>query len=171
MLKGRHLAVVAGATLLVASVACRDVSRFSSHGDHFEGAVVQGSFVRSGVAETTTMCLTLDTDHLQDAPGALSTSDGRYHLVALRPIPQIWHDPLSTLTFGEGRIQNLVYAAQPVPDYDGSAADHEDIFVIVSLMQSDHMEVRLLRGAPGATATSPVFAIFNLDRQAGACAY
>ena len=171
MLTGRCLALVATAALLVAPVACRDVSRFSSHGDHFEGAVVQGDFVRSGVSDATTLCLTLDTDHLQDAPGALSTSDGRYHLVKLRPIPQIWHDPLSTLTFGEGRIQNLVYAAQPVAEYDGSAADHEDILVIVSLMQSDHMEVRFLRGAPGAAAAAPVFAVFNLDRQAGPCAY
>lgn len=157
---------------LVLLAGCRDISRFSSHGDRFEGAVVKGSFVRAGVAETTTMCLTLDTDRLQDAPGTLSTSDGRYRRAALRPIPQIWHDPLSTLSFGEGRVQNLVYAAQPDP----SVPERQDLLVIVSLMQSDHIEVRLLRGAPTAVASDagtapPVFAVFNLDRQEGACAY
>ena len=55
----------------------------------------------------------LDVDHLQDAPGAISTSNKLFDRTALRPIPQIWHDPLSTLSFGDGRIKNSVYAAAP----------------------------------------------------------
>src|SRR5204862_7586462 len=82
---------------LLACAACRDASRFSSRGDRYEGTVVKGSFVRSGIAEDVSMCLTLDTDHIQDTPGTISTSDGRFAKTALRPIPQIWHDPLSTL--------------------------------------------------------------------------
>lgn len=128
---------------------------------------MSGSFVRAGLPDTITMCLTLDTDHLQDAPGAVSTSDGRLQRSALRPIPQIWHDPLSTLSFGEGRLQNLVYAA--TPDADG------DVLVIVSLMQSDQIEVRLLRGAPGAAldagATPPLFGVFTLEKKDGPCAF
>ena len=48
------------------------------------------------------------------------------------------------------------------------------ITVVVSLMQPDHVEVRLVRGAPssdgGPPVTSgaePLFAVFNLDRLPG----
>ncbi len=173
------LAIVFSTSVALSGVACRDVSRFSSKGDRFEGSVVKGSFVRSGVAEDVRMCLTLDTDHLQDAPGTFTTSDGRFRGTALRPIPQIWHDPLSTLSFGDGRVQNLVYAARPSPSPgDADVADAQDVLVIVSLMQSDHVEVRLVRGAPHTDAGAPppgvggaLFGVFNLDRQPGPCAY
>jgi hypothetical protein len=158
--------------------ACRDVSHFSSHGDRFQGEVVAGSFVRSGVAENTQACVTIDTDHLQDAPGTLTTSDGRFKSTPLRPIPQLWHDPLSTLAFGDGRVQNLVYAATPLIG-DAGPEEAQDIFVVISLMQQDrHIEVRLLRGAPqtdaGATppgVASTVFAVFHLERERGPCSF
>jgi hypothetical protein len=159
------------------TVACRDVSRFSSKGDRFEGEVVKGSFVRSGIREDARMCLTLDTDHLQDAPGSITTSDGRFRGTPLRPIPQMWHDPLSTLTFGHGRVQNLVYAASPQTG-DAGDAEAQDVLVIVSLMQSDHVEVRVVRGAPQTDTRpppsgvgQPIFGVFNLDRQPGSCAF
>jgi hypothetical protein len=165
---------------LLACVGCRDLSGFSTGGDRFEGAVVQGDFVRAGVAPLTNMCLSLDADHLQDAPGAISTDDGRFHVAALRSIPQIWHDPLSTLSFGEGRLKNLIYAAAAsTPFADGMDGN---VLAIVSLMQSGHVEVRLLRGAPGLTAAASdsgsqgapagnVFAVFDLTRQSGPCSY
>jgi len=149
--------------LALAGAGCRDVTRFSSHGDHFEGAVVRGDFVRAGVDEGTRLCLTLDSNHLQDAPGTISTSDGRFTGERLRPIPQFWHDPLSTLSFGEGRVQNAVYVAGP-----------DDVTVFVSLMQSGDVEVRLMRGAPGGATDAgpaPVFAVFPLTRSAGACSF
>jgi hypothetical protein len=162
VVNGRASVVLA---LACALYACRDNSRFSSRGDRFQGAVVKGSFVRAGFAEDVQMCLTLDTDHLQDTPGTISTSDGRLKSVPLRPIPQIWHDPLSTLSFGDGRTQNLVYAATP--------SDVDDVMVVVSLMQSDSIEVRLLRGAPeqDGGAGSSVFGVFNLAKQTGPCAF
>jgi hypothetical protein len=162
--------------LLLWPAGCRDLSSFSTGPDRFEGAVVQGDFVRAGVAASTTLCLTLDTDHLQDGPGALSTSDGRFHAAALRPIPQIWHDPLSTLSFGEGRLKNLVYVATAsTPFADGNG---NDVLAVVSLMQSGDVEVRLLRGAPGLAADGGapasggnLFAVFDLVRQPGPCSY
>lgn len=157
----RTLAFSAVLATTVAIAGCRDPSRFSSHGDRFEGPVVAGSFVRAGLGPDVTMCLTIDSDHLQDGPGTISTSDGRLRAAPLRPIPQIWHDPLSTLSFGEGREQNLVYAAAP--------ADAQDLMVVVSLMQEDAIEVRLLRGAPPADAA--VFGVFTLRRLSGPCAY
>lgn len=156
---------------------CRDVSKFSSKNDRYEGAITNGSFVRSGVSEDVKMCLTLDTDRLQDAPGTLRTSDGRFNGATLRPIPQLWHDPLSTLTFGDGRIQNLLYAVSPVVG-DAGPEEAQDVFVVLSLMQSNRIEARLLRGAPqsdaGATpagVASAVFAVFHLEREPGACSF
>ncbi|MDB4936987.1 MAG: hypothetical protein JWP87_3959 [Labilithrix sp.] len=165
-----------GALLATAS-GCRNVSRFSSKtGDHFEGDVVQGNFVRTGVADGARMCVTLDANRLQDAPGTLTTSDGRFKGTLLRPIPQIWHDPLSTLSFGEGRVQNLVYVATPV----APAGDTQDVMVFMSLMEEGGIEVRLVRGAPqvdagtpapGPVQAAPMFGIFTLDRRDGPCAF
>jgi hypothetical protein len=173
----RLVVVAALAALSSALVGCRDTSRFSSRGDRFEGSVVNSNFVRSGLSANVQMCLTLDTDHLQDAPGTITTSDGRFQKTALRPIPQIWHDPLSTLSFGNGRVQNLVYVASPLSG-DASDAEAQDVMVIVSLMQADYVEVRILRGAPQSDAGPPppgtasaLFGIFNLDRQPGPCEF
>lgn len=167
-----RLALVAS---VLGFVACRDVSDFDTKSDHFGGAVASASFVRSGVVPGTRMCLTLDTSRLQDGPGTLTTSDGRFRGTPLRPIPQVWHDPLSTLSFGDGRRQNLLYAVTPAED--GGAAT--DVFAVVSLMQSGGVEVRLLRGAPrepredpsdaGSTAGTALFAVFGLERRQGGC--
>jgi hypothetical protein len=161
-----------GAVLLF---GCRDNSRYSTTlADHFEGAVVSGSFVRAGIGENVQMCVSLDAEHLQDAPGTLTTSDGKFQRAQLRPIPQIWHDPLSTLTFGDGRRQNLVYVATPSSD----AGDTQETMVIVSLMETGGLEVRLVRGAPVSDASTPapsqsppLFGIFTLQRRGGACSF
>ena len=141
---------------------------------------MKGTFVRAGIKEDVRMCVTLDAEHLQDDPGTVTTSDGSFRSTALRPIPQIWHDPLSTMAFGDGRKQNLVYVATP--------QDGADVMVFVSLMEEGGLEIRLLRGAPQAggppvpdggstgaasvtTAAPPWFGIFTLDRREGSCAF
>lgn len=179
----RRLVVPAFAALVLAclaSMGCKNVSRFSSKdGDHFEGGVVKGSFVRAGVADDAKMCLLLDAGHLQDAPGTLSTSDGRFKDALLRPIPQIWHDPLSTMAFGEGRSQNLVYVVSPTTrSTTTTAGDAQDVMVFLSLMDAGGLEVRLVRGAPVADSgtpmpdvASPLFGVFTLDRRDGACSF
>ena len=189
MKRGRVILGTACATLGVACGAlalagCRDLSSFSTNGDSFVGPVVSAPFVLAGVGgdggllgDGVSLCLTLDTNHLQDAPGTVSTSDGRFQAAPLRPIPQIWQDPLSTLSFGEGRLKNLVYvvrATQPFGDGEGN-----DVFVVLSLMQSGDVEVRLLRSAPGAAtdagaaggAGTNLFAVFDLTRQSGGCSF
>jgi len=163
------------AALLASAMGCKSVARFSSKdGDHFEGDVVKGSFVRAGVAENVRMCVILEANHLQDSPGTLSTSDGRFKGAPLRPIPQIWHDPLSTLSFGNGRVQNLVYVATPA----APAGETQDVMVFMSLMDEGGIEVRLVRGAPqvdggpvAAGQASPMFGVFTLDRRDGACSF
>ena len=171
------LAPLAPLAALAALAGCRDLSGFTTHGDSYQGAVVDAPFVLAGIdGGSTSLCLTLDTDHLQDSPGVLSTSDGRFHATPLRSIPQIWQDPLSTFQFGEGRVKNLLYvvrATSPFTDGNGN-----DVLAVLSLMQSGDIEVRLIRGAPNAPAdagASPgmqnVFAIFDLTRQTGPCSF
>ncbi|MDP9033784.1 MAG: hypothetical protein M3O50_03180 [Myxococcota bacterium] len=166
---------VASAFAAAAAIAaCRDLSSFSTAGDHFEGVVVSADFVRTGVDLGTRVCMTLDADHLQDTPGLLWSSDGRFRAAPLRPIPQIWHDPLSTLSFGEGRLKNLLYVATAsAPFGDGNG---NDVFAVVSLMQSGRVELRLLRSTPSLAAdgSTPgagggVFAVFDLSRGGGPC--
>jgi len=156
------------------AVGCRDAGRYSTKGDHYEGDIAKGSFVRSGLGEDAKLCLVLDAEHLQDGPGTITSSDGRFRSTPLRPIPQIWHDPLSTLSFGDGRRQNLVYVATPLAD----AGDGGDIMVVLSLMNEGGVEIRMVRsapqtdgGAPTASSTPPVFGVFTLDRREGTCSF
>lgn len=188
-------AFAATLALALAGLACRDTARFTTAaGERFEGTVTAGSFVRAGLPRDLGMCLTLDTAHLQDAPGTLTTSDGRFRQTPLRPIPQAWHDPVSTLTFGDGRLQNLLYVAEPRPaepepdaDVTDLGADIEDVMVLVSLMQSGAVEVRLVRGAPHSPASAvdpgvapsrrdsarprPIFGVFSLAKEEGPCSF
>ena len=151
-------------------LGCSNVTRFTNSGDHYEGNVIAGDFVRSGFDPSAQLCLVLDANHLQDAPGSITSSDGRFQTTPLRPIPQIWHDPLSTLTFGEGRVENLVYIATPLVDADALG----DVVAVVSLMQSGGVEVRLFRGAPQIDAGpggNNLFGVFSLTRAAGQCSF
>jgi hypothetical protein len=143
--------------------ACRDVSRFTTAGDHYEGPVVAADFVRVGVDSNVNACLTIDANRLQDSGGSFSTSDGRFHVVPLRPIPAIWHDPLSTLSFGDGRLENLIYAARVNTQFDAGPSD--DVLAVVSLMQAGDVEIRVIH--PGGA----LFAIFDLQRASGPCSY
>ncbi|MEO8798122.1 MAG: hypothetical protein ABI551_09575 [Polyangiaceae bacterium] len=158
------------AALALLAVGCRDTAGFSSGSGHYEGAIVSGSFVRAGIADQTRACVTLDADHFQDAPGALWTDDGRFHATPLRPIPQIWHDPLSTLSFGEGRTKNLIYVVSPSGDGGPSNAD---AFAVVSLMQTGTIEVRLMRGAPSPDGgdADDLFGVFDLESKPGPCPF
>jgi hypothetical protein len=169
----RPLSWLACGWCAASSLGCRDLSSFSSGGGSYEGAVVQADFVRAGVDPSSRLCMTLDMAHVQDVPGRMSTNDHRFQAVPFRPIPQIWHDPLSTLSFGDGRLRNLLYVAgASVPFADGTG---NDVFVVVSLMQSGRVEVRLLRGAPDFAADTgaraSIFAIFDLSRQDTPCSY
>jgi hypothetical protein len=167
--------LIATAPVAISAVACQDLGNYSTTATaQYAGCVVPAGFVLSGMSPTAALCLTLDAQNLQTSPGTLTSSDGRFVSTPLRPIPQIWNDPLSTLTFGEGRVKNLIYAATPVTD--GQAEG--DVMVVVSLMNGGNVEVRLLRGAPplgaadgssGPTAPN-VFAVFPLTMQSGTCA-
>jgi hypothetical protein len=158
----------------VGLLGCRDLSRFTSGEGVYEGTIASGTFVRTGIGDDVRMCVTLDTERLQDAPGTITTSDGRFKNTPLRPIPQLWHDPMSTLSFGSGRERNLLYVAAPIDTAapGGPIALHPgsaDVTVVVSLMQSGNVEVRLMRGASPAPAS--LFGVFDLERKNVPCSF
>ena len=141
----RHIGrAVLAVSMLLALASCRELDRFTTHGDHFEGTVVAADFVRTGIAPGTRMCLVLDADRMETGPGTFTTSDGLFQTTALRPIPQLLNDPLSNLSFGDGHIQNFIYSAHP----NELAAAGGDVMTVLALLQSDDVEIRLLRGAP-----------------------
>ncbi len=88
---------------------------------------------------------------------------------------RFWSDPLSSLSFGEGRLRNLVYVVRASVPFDDGNGD--DVFAIASLMQSGGVELRLLRSAPppafdgSAAPSGNVFAVFALSRSGGPCSY
>ncbi len=157
------LAVLAG---------CTDTTKWTSEpGESWCGDVTAASFVRAGMAEGTKMRLELDADSLQSAPGRVWTSPfesgERLAGARLRVVPQLLHDPLSTLQFGEGRVKNAIAIA----DLDGAKSQ---VFVVISLLQSGDVEVRLLRGASPGSAAAPdepsqLFGVFRLERAKGTC--
>ena len=168
--------VGAGAAIVVAAlagVACSDISRFSTEPgkNAYCGKVTDASFVRAGVPTGTRMRLDLDADALQSAPGQLWTDElspgASFTGAQLLAIPQLANDPLSTLSFGEGRVKNALALTML-----GGA----QVFVVLSLMQDGDVEVRLIRGtAPdsvpaGAPPTpSQIFGVFHLHREDGDC--
>ena len=86
----------------------------------------------------------------------------------LRAIPELDHDPLSTLEFGEGRDYN--FFAWVDSTCQGT------MLSLVSLMRNDAIEVRLLKPAamPPAEAQAahrPGFALFTLSRKNEGCGF
>jgi hypothetical protein len=161
--------------LLVALAGCRDVARFSTApGESYCGGIVEGPFVRTGFGPGTRMRMTLDADALAERPGVVATSDGLLQDQPLRAIPELSHDPLSTLQFGEGHVRDLVLAVDPTDPAAGPT-----LLAVVSLLHDGDAEVRLLRGAPPppdaravpAVNGAPVFGVFPLRREAGRCGF
>ena len=110
---------------------------------------------------------TLATD---DATDGLCADESRPLLddAPLRVIPELDHDPLSTLEFGEGREYNLFGWV------DTTCLN--TLLAVVSLMRNGDVEVRLLKPAalppPNANAARrPGFALFHLTRRDEGCGF
>jgi hypothetical protein len=86
----------------------------------------------------------------------------------LRAIPELDHDPLSTLEFGDGRDYN--FFAWVDSTCQGT------MLAVVSLMRNDGIEVRVLKpasmpSADAASAQRPGFALFTLSRREEGCGF
>lgn len=160
----------ASLALLGTLAACKDVTSYSTApGESYCGSIIQGPFVRAGLGPAVQMRLTFHAETLDTDPGTLSTSDGLLREAPLRPIPQLFHDPLSTLQFGEGRRRNLIYAIAPT-------SPGAPLFVVLSLLENGDTEVRLMRAAPApdgqqTSTEGALFGVFPLQRRQDACGF
>jgi len=153
---------IAIAALFIAglAVACTDVGSFTTDpGECYRGKVVAANFVRQGFEADTYLSLTLDTDALADGTGAAGvvwTSDGRFQAAAVSQMEQLAHDSLALLQFPGGRIRNyLAHAA---------ASDGSQSMLVISLMENDKVEVRVLRPAGADPDLQPsLFGVFDLE--------
>jgi hypothetical protein len=105
-----------------------------------------------------------------DASDGLCASGGTvlFDNAPLRAIPELDHDPLSTLEFGEGRDYNFFGWVD--------STCQGTMLSLISLMRSDAIEVRLLKPAamPPAEAQAehrPGFALFTLSRKNEGCGF
>jgi len=118
-----------GALLL--TLSCRNLDRFDTRGDAaFCGDLVSGpsfhdGFIPTGQPAVLRMKLTLDTSQISSfgenkgaVPGHLTSNDIHTGLCSasgqalfesspVRAIPQVDHDAISTMTFGEGHEEDF----------------------------------------------------------------
>ena len=134
----------------------------------------QAGFVPEDQPPQLALTLTLDTSKLTSEPGILRSNDAGTGLCGtqplfqgapLRAIPEVDHDALSTLTFGEGHEHD--FFAWVDSTCQGT------MLAVVSLMKNNYVEMRLFKPErlppPGATpAETPGFAVFQLNQTAQA---
>jgi hypothetical protein len=167
--------------LAAAGVGCPSVDRYTTTpGESYCGAVTANAEFFAGLAPGATMRLTLDAAQLDGdaSPGTVwtredptGTSPGRRLVdgAPLRRIPTLANDPLAAPDLGSGLDHTRVFALTPAP------AGEAPLLGVVSLRSDEGVEVRLLRpGLDGVAALSgqgPVFGLFSLTKQAGACGF
>jgi hypothetical protein len=166
--------------VLGAGLGCSTLSGYSTGtGESYCGAVTTTATFRAGLAAGAQMRLSLDATLLdgEASPGVVSTYEpasgatpARRLLdrVALRRVPALENDPLAAPDLGTGRDQSHVFALTP------TAPGEDPLLTVVSLRSDGGVEVRLVR--PGVATTAPpghdpVFGLFTLVKQAGACGF
>ena len=184
-MRSRALLSFAPLGILLTTLSCRSLDRFDTPGKAaFCGELVSGpsfydGFVPAGEPAVLKMKLKLDTSQLStfsedkvSLPGRLSSNDASVGLCSaqsqalfesspLRGIPQVDHDTLSTLTFGEGHDED--FFAWTDSTCQGT------MLAIVSLLRKGDVELRLFKPAPlpppdAGPDKRPGFALFYLRR-------
>jgi hypothetical protein len=171
--------------------SCQSLARFDTkNGAAYCGSMVGAQFISTpkppvpspesdvGFQRLLRLRLEIDTDHLTTVPGKITTDDGTgpggaadspcvpqatFENASLRVTPEIVHDTLSTMTFEDGQIQNIMAWVD--------STCRGPMLAVVSLMKNDHVDVRLLKPAigPPNTTKRDSFALFSLDRQDNGC--
>jgi hypothetical protein len=189
----RALLSVASLALALTTLSCRDLERFDTKGhEAYCGQLVKApdfhdGFVPDGQPRLLlTMKLTLDTSQLSsfsaDKPtqiGTLTSNDAElgfcseggqalFESAPVRGIPQVDHDTLSTLSFGEGHDEDFFAWAD--------STCQGTMLALVSLLRKGDVELRLFKPAalppPGAGPDKrPGYALFYLKRDREGCGF
>lgn len=177
----------------LATLSCRNIDRFDTNGTAaYCGELVsppafQDGFVPDASPEVIlALKLTLNTSQLSSYSegkvtqlGALTSNDADDGLCSgggqalfesspVRGIPQVDHDTLSALTFGEGHDEDFF-------TYVDSTCQGTMV-ALVSLLRKDDVELRLFKPAalppPGAPADKrPGYGLFYLKRREKGCGF
>jgi len=157
---------------------CEDLDRFDTDGDEaYCGSIVSAQFIRTsttdgGFERNLRLRLELDADALTTAPGTLSSDDGEtgpcsplrtFEAARLRVTPEIYHDPLSMMSFSDRHDYNLFAWVD--------STCRGPMLSVVSLLKNDDVEVRLMKPADGTEASRPAFALFELRRRSEGCGF
>jgi hypothetical protein len=151
------LTIAAGAL----AVSCIDLDSFDTDpGECYSGKIVAADFVRQGFDEEVALSLTIDAGALADGrgdAGRVWTDDGLFDGAAVAQMSQLVNDSLSELQFPGGRIRNYLAHA--------TATDGGPAMVVVSLMENERVEVRVMRPpVADVPEMTPLFGIFQLTR-------
>lgn len=160
-------------------LGCSDLSKFELEaGEAYCGSLVSAplfhaGFVPDGSPPRLRLRLQLDIDRLTSRPGELTSDDqGRglcrdtderlFDEAELRAIPEVLHDPISTLDFGEGRKHSFFA-------YVDSSCQGT-MLAITSLMKNGDVEMRLFKPRPATGDDAPAsesagYALFYLKRR------
>lgn len=165
-----------------AGLGCSSLTGYTTAPDEsYCGTVTASSTFRTGLASGAQMRLKLDASQLESevSPGTVWTFEPAVGAAParrlvdgapLRRIPQLENDPLSVPDLGGGRDHTHVFALTPSP------AGEDPLVSVVSLREGGGVEVRLLRpgldpsGDPPA-GQGPLFGLFTLEKQVGACGF
>lgn len=188
----RPLSLLALCCSTFGALSCRSLERFDTRGDAaFCGELVSGpsfhdGFVPTGQPALLRLKLKLDTSQMSSVsddraalPGVLTSADGDSGICAdrgqalfqsspLRAIPQVDHDALAAMSFGEGHDED--FFAWIDSTCQGT------MLAIVSLLRKGDVELRLFKPAPLPAPTAgpeqrPGFALFYLRRSDQGCGF
>lgn len=172
-----------GLAATLALGACRDLERFDTEGEsafcgELVGAPFQTGFLPADAEpDTIGLRLTFDIRGLATSPGEITTNDEAQGLCSpeplfaaqpLRSVSEAFHDPISMLSFGDGRERNLLVWVD--------STCRGTFLGVVSLMRNDEIELRLFKPAPAPSTTTPAadragFAVFRLSRAQRGCGF
>lgn len=196
-MRSRALLSVVTLCVLATTLSCRDLDRFDTKGSAaYCGQLVSAPDFHDGFLPEKkageplpqlTVKLTLDTSQLssfsagkQTQVGALTSNDAELGLCApggqalfesapVRGIPQVDHDTLSTLTFGEGHDEDFFAWAD--------STCQGTMLALVSLLRKGDVELRMFKPAPLPPVAEPPpdqrpgFALFYLKRNEKGCGF
>jgi hypothetical protein len=173
------LAVILGVAVLF---GCESLKRFDTKGPGaYCGTIVNGQFVRTTLSEggfdrNMGLRLEVNTDALTTTPGNLTSNDAAKGPCAPEPTFDTAHlevsqelvrDPLSTMTFEDGQVVNVLAWVQ--------STCRGRMLAVVSLYKNDRAQVRLLKPAetptPDGAEPQDGFAVFLLERREDGCGF
>ena len=164
-----------------AVLGCHNLDGFDTKpGDAYCASILRqpefaSGFQPAGHPPDLELALTLDTERLTSEPGRLRSNDAvggicgdqpLFQEAPLRAIPEVDHDVLSTLSFGEGHEHDFFVWVD--------STCQGTMLGVVSLLKNDQVELRLFKPAhkpvPKAPPDqSPGFAMFHFEVQKGGC--